>query len=304
MTRRPDLPVKKGKMMRVLTEEQKRRAIEVMRQYLNAPHDEEGRTQTETGSRLDQDRIKVIKDILGPLVSGYLDKTISLPEFKSKIDSTSKRHALWGFKGIKGQMFFNLVVKTADNLDECDQELKTAIVAPANEQIASSRIKTFLSYVKRLGENWVEAGNTRHGCPKTGSIPFFLSFFWQIQNRQWWPVYYTNSVQVMSDLNIWEPVGDLAEDYLAFKWINEELASLFTQESGKPFDLYGVEHVFWYRGGNPYGLAKPDGEPEPIKKDPITDPAPLSKFNWSIFPRATFLLWWQSSREWHATIRI
>jgi len=30
-----------------------------------------------------------------------------------------------------------------------------------------------------------------------------------------WPVYYTNSVNVITDLNLWQPTGELADDYLA-----------------------------------------------------------------------------------------
>src|SRR5207248_2348753 len=58
-------------------------------------------------------------------------------------------------------------------------------------------------------------------------------------------------------LNLWQPSDDLAEDYVTFKHLNEQLAEVFTKASGKPFDLYGVEHVFWFKGGNPFGGAKP-----------------------------------------------
>ena len=74
-------------------------------------------------------------------------------------------------------MFFNMVVNVADEPDECSQEIRSAIAAPGNEQIASSRIKTFASYLQQLGDQWVSAGNTRYGCPKLGSIPFLLSYF-------------------------------------------------------------------------------------------------------------------------------
>jgi hypothetical protein len=193
---------------------------------------------------------------LKPLVQSYLDGSTELAAFKSRIDSLSKSSRFWGFKGIKGQMFFNMVVNVADDLQECDQEIKSAISLPANEQIASSRIKTFASYVQRLGEQWVSAGNTRHGCPKAGSIPFFLSYFWQIQNRDTWPVYYTSGVNAMVDLNLWQPSGDLADDYVAYKRLHEELASLFAADTGRAFHLYDVEHVFWLKGGNPYEAAQ------------------------------------------------
>ena len=187
-----------------------------------------GRPRSKWTSSLTRTESILIENELKPLLADYLAGKIALAEFKSKVDGVNKRNELWGFKGIKGQMFFNMVVNVADDAEECDQELKSALAVPPNEQIASSRIKTFLSYIKRLGEQWVSGGNTRYGVPKMGSVPFFLSYFWQIQDREVWPVYYTNAVQTMTDLNIWQPTEDIADDYLTFKRIQEALVKLFS----------------------------------------------------------------------------
>ena len=213
--------------MDILNEQQLQHAKKVMEEYLSAPADEDRLTPSEESHKIDQDRIKVIKNQLDPLLAEYLEGHVPLPDFRLKIDSISKRQQHWGFKGIKGQMFFNMVIKVSEDMDECDQEIKAAIALPANEQMASSRIKTFKSYVKRLGDEWVEAGNTRHGCPKVGSIPFFLSYFWQIKDYKTWPVYYTNSVNTMSDLNIWQSTGDIAEDYIIFRQFQPVYRAIF-----------------------------------------------------------------------------
>lgn len=251
----------------MLNEQQKKRAVEVMQEYLAAPDEKQKEPSTEVKKRtfpVDEERKRVIKGELEPVLSGFLNDQIGLSEFKSKVDSTNKRNSYWGFKGIKGQMFFNLIVKVAEDLDECSQEIKAAIKIPENETIASSRIKTFESYIKRLDREWVEAGNDSRGCPKVSSIPFFLSYFWQIQDWKIWPVYYTNSVQTMNDLNLWSESGNLGEDYISFKKIHEELKELFSNKSGKLFNLYMVEHVFWFKGGNP--LTNTGGKAtEPIK---------------------------------------
>jgi hypothetical protein len=244
------------RMMSILNEQQRKRAVEVMNEYLSAPVGADGKTLVERSAELDHNRVKVIEDALKPLLGNYLAGIVALADFKSKIDSINKRNELWGFKGIKGQMFFNMVVNVADNTEECDQELKSALAVPANDQIASSRIKTFLSYIKRLGEQWVSGGNTRYGAPKPGSAPFFLSYFWQVQEREVWPVYYTNAVQTLTDLNIWQPSEDIAEDYVTFKRVQEALKRLFSEASNRPFSLYDVEHVFWFKGGNPYESVK------------------------------------------------
>lgn len=244
-------------MDKLLQPEQEARAIRVMREYLAAPNDPEGRPIEAVQAERDRKRLDLIKTSLRPLLESYLAGRTSLPTFKTEIDGLNKRHEYWGFKGIKGQMFFNMVVNAAASEAEVDQELKAAIAVPASDQLAASRINTFASYVKRLGDSRVAAGESAHSRPKVGSTPFFLSYFWQIQDPQRWPVYYTNSVQVMTDLNLWQPSSDLASDYVAFKRIHEELAALFTREARKPFGLYEVEHVFWFKGGNPFGGNKP-----------------------------------------------
>jgi hypothetical protein len=243
--------------MTVLNCEQQHRAIELLHEYLKAPPDSEGLTPRQRMEHLDRERVSLIDGTLRPLVATYLSGETPLYEFKTKVDGINKRNEYWGFKGVKGQMFFNMVVNAAESEDECDAELKAAVVEPASDEMAKSRIRTFANYVKRLGDRVVQAGGSNHARPKVGSVPFFLSYFWQLQNRAVWPVYYTNSVKTMVDANLWTPQDDLADDYIDYKLLNRELAELFSRDAGIPFSLYDVEHVFWVKGGNPYGKSTP-----------------------------------------------
>jgi hypothetical protein len=279
----------------MLTPEQRNRAIEVMQEFLTAPRNADGRTPLESDTELDMNRVRMIDAELKPLVESYLAGQTPLAEFKSKIDGINKRNEFWGFKGIKGQMFFNMVVNVADDESECDQEIKAAIALPTGEDIARSRIKTFHSYMRRIGNVFVEGGGTKQGRPKPGSIPFFLSYFWQIQDRTTWPVYYTNGVKTMIDLNLWQPSDELADDYIAFKRLQEELAALFSQVSKRPFDIYGVEHVLWFKGGNPYVESKPlreTEEPTPPRANPraVEDATTFSRLPESYVPPVIAIL--------------
>lgn len=261
----------------MLTKEQEDRALQLVQEYL-AAENPDGTTPLQVQSDRDQKRRELIKQSLQPLLVGYLSGSVQLAEFKSQNDSLNKANSFWGFRGFKGQMFFNILTNVASSFGdaaeavsfkEYDSELKAALAMPPSEDAAKSRIKNFVSYVNRLGEQYVSAGGTRSGCPKVGSIPFFLSYFWQIQSLDKWPVYYTNSVNTMADLNLWQPGEDAAENYISFKKKHEELGQLFTEKSGKPFGFYEVEHVFWFKGGNPLGGERPlcsdapksDGEP-------------------------------------------
>src|ERR1035438_4151523 len=129
-----------------LDEQKRKRAIEVLNEYLSAPPGPEGKTPLELEADCDAARVKLIENELKPLLAGYLAGKVPLADFKSKADGINKRNELWGFKGIKGQMFFNMVVNVADDPEKCDHELKSALAAPANEQVAASRIRAFLSY--------------------------------------------------------------------------------------------------------------------------------------------------------------
>lgn len=274
----------------MLTKEQKDRAIQLMQEYLAAKNPD-GTTPLQVQSDRDQKRRGLIKQSLQPLLAGYLSDTIQLSEFKSQNDSLNKANGFWGFRGFKGQMFFNILTNVATSfgdaneaasLKEYNAELRAALAMPLSEDMAKSRIKNFTSYVNRLGDQFVSAGGTRSGCPKVGSIPFFLSYFWQIQSLDKWPVYYTNSVNTMADLNLWQPGEDAAENYVAFKQVHEELGQLFTKVSGKTFGFYEVEHVFWFKGGNPLGGAKPlsfgtqDLNDEPKQESAAPDRLPES----------------------------
>ena len=225
---------------------------EIMRQYLNAPPNKDGKTPAQISENGDKERATLIDSTLKPLLADYLSGKVPLDIFKPKNDGINKEHRRWGFQGIKGQMFFNLVVNGSGNAAECDKELKAAIAVPGDEDAARNQINTFASYVRRIGDEHVKAGGSKQGRPKPSSIPFFLSYFWQVQDRQTWPIYYTNAVKTMNALRIWQPGSDLAENYIAFKHLYEELAQKFAVASGKPFGLYDVEHVFWFIGEHPF----------------------------------------------------
>lgn len=243
-------------------------AIEAMKEYSSA-YNSEGKSIFEDGINRDQKREQVIEKELKPLLSDYLDGNLELSVFKAKVNGINMRNNLWGFNGVKGQMFFNMVFNVADDIEECSSEIKAAITLPENEQIASSRIKNFSSYVKRLRDQWVEAGNNKRNTPKISSIPFYLSYFWQIQDHNVWPVYYPSNINMIQDLNFWQPSGDLSQDYLSFKRLQEELAELFSENSDYRFNLYKVEHVFWYRANKENLLITPEIEDSSGKNDTI-----------------------------------
>ena len=246
--------------MPILDDQQKRRAVEALTLYLNAPAGDDGKTPVEKDVFLDANRKSLIASELRPLLEQFIAGSLPLEEFKTKVDGNNKRHNHWGFSGIKGQMFFNMLVNSAGDMAECRAELQAALACPTSEDIAKSRMRTLAAYTRRVGDELVAGGATGHQRPKESSVQLFLSYFWQISAPEIWPVMYTTSCSTMTTLNLWQQSGDMADDYILFKHIHEELKTIFKEQTGREFDLYQVEHVFWFfqQGGGWSGNAAPE----------------------------------------------
>ena len=169
-------------------------------------------------------RIEVIEQKLKPLLGRYFDGSLAAADLQRQVDATNRQNPLWGFGGIKGQMFFNLLMKTAEDLSEFDTQFRSAIRVPAGEEDAATCLRNFKSYVVRIGRQFLEAGGDVRKRPNPNSSAFFVSYFWQIQEREVWPVYYTNSVQVIEGMNLSEETGEIGQDYLTYKRLHETLS--------------------------------------------------------------------------------
>ena len=104
--------------MGILNEQQLQHAKKVMEEYLSAPADEDGLTPSEESHKIDQDRIKVIKNQLDPLLAEYLEGHVPLPDFRLKIDSISNIGDLRALKvkcfltwSLKSQMIWMNVIR-------------------------------------------------------------------------------------------------------------------------------------------------------------------------------------------------
>lgn len=249
-----------------LTPELRRIAIEAVTAYLAAPADLDGRTPVALEAETDRGRVEIIETKLKPLLARFFQGSVPFLDFKRQVDSTNKQNPLWGFSGAKGQMFFNLLTTAADNKAELEAELKAAARVPTNEDEAAEKLRKFKKYVVHVGEQFIKGGGDRHARPNPGSAPFFISYFWQVQDRDVWPVYYTNTIQMITDMNLWQDTGEVGDDYLSYKRLHETLLRIFSQAAGRSFTLYDVEHVylpFALVGGRKYSTAARNSRQHP-----------------------------------------
>ncbi|WP_418286776.1 hypothetical protein [Halorubrum sp. DTA46] len=148
--------------------------------------DSQGKVVTmEEADQRREDRLPVLRE----LIEDFLSEDLPLGEFKTEIDGQNKRFPYWGFKGMNGMMFFNMIYSSAgeERWDELGDLLRNIIQTPTDKTEAKAKIRSLQGFVERL-RNEVEDLRT---APRPGSIPYFLSYFWQVQDPERYPIYYT-----------------------------------------------------------------------------------------------------------------
>lgn len=156
---------------------------------------------------------------LRDLIDRFLTGQLSVSAFRTAIDSFVKSEPHWGFKGT-ALMFFTQLVKAAEP-DRLTTALRDALPPPHDEDGARAKIGAFRDFVIEARDRAAELGRTR---PQVGRINFFLSFFWEAQEREAWPIYFPNSRDVLSREGALDLVGSSADKYVAYRRVMLELA--------------------------------------------------------------------------------
>lgn len=209
----------------------------------------------------DEQREAAIPDhaqALAEFLSGALD----VEGFRSRMDSLTKKYPLWGFRGTS-QMFFNQLTKAADPA-ALDAALKTALPAPADEDEAVARLEGLVAAVEAARERADTVGATR---PGVGRVDAFVTFFWELQDREAWPIFFPNSRNVLEEQGLLDVAQPQPALYRAYRARVMELKELLDTGS------WGVEHLLWFlgqgqeqdgpEGGDDGGDAENGGDEQP-----------------------------------------
>lgn len=227
-----------------LSEEQTQKIIHVWSFYVENVERFLNKSGEFTDKELDQRRLLSIPEIQ-KLITDFIDGQLELGIFKTKLDGINKKNRLWGFMAINGQMFFNVLTKNSQKggrTEELLVLLRDAILMPTSQTETRFKIEKFVQFVRELSQ----LSENLQGAAKVGSIPYFLSYFWQIQNQEKFPIYYTSMVTAFQKLDIWSPSKNAVEDYLEFYDLNFEMVEILRRHTGnKQLSLWDVEHAFW-----------------------------------------------------------
>jgi len=222
----------------------KQRVQEIWQKYIADGEQFFNANEEISAQELDLRRHETIPEVMD-WFQRFLTNEVPLEEFKTAIDGINKRNPYWGFKGINGQMFFNMLTKNSlagNCLDELTSTLKKVLPAPNSPSNMKERIDQLAIFTRDVGKY----SQDMRAAPKVGAIPFFISYFWQIQDPDTVPVYYTSMVRSLTELDIWSPLGEVAEDYLAFYHLNHEMVQMLSSSADRQLHLWDVEHAFWF----------------------------------------------------------
>lgn len=194
--------------------------------------------ETRKFEEFDKLRMQVINELRITLNKFFLNE-ISIEELRYIIDTTNKRNPLWGFRGINGQMFFNMLLNSTTNLNGLSNVLKEVLRCPTNISSAKSKINTLIDFIKTE-----TSAEDKRSLPRIKSTLYFLSYFWQVQKPEEYPIFFSSLEQTLTELGFLKYNEDLASYYEEFFNVNMELLNLFQQKNIKA-NLWLVEHVFW-----------------------------------------------------------
>lgn len=212
---------------------------------------------------IDKKRILAIEDIK-KIIASFLNGETDVFSFKTSLDSYNKRNNLWGFTAVKGQMFFNQLVRTyGDDGQKFPNLLKEVIREPKDLNEALNFIEKLETYIS---DDYDKASDKRK-VPKPSSVGYFLSYFWQIHNYKKWPILYSSLISTFSEIGIWEEKENQKETYRFFYHLNEDIKAFLSSKTNSKIGNWGVEHCFWSLHLNnraPEPKTKPKIESEPV----------------------------------------
>lgn len=225
----------------MITEDKKQQIVSIWDEYI-ADNKTVLDTKGNAYDNIDERRTEAIEE-LRMIVNDFLIGGIDLAEFKTDVDSFNKKNNLWGFTSIKGQMFFNLLAKTASEGDEeiLTLILKDGVSEPENLTDALRKIEALDKYVSKI----FNKAPDKRKAPNPGSIGYFLSYFWQIHDYQKWPIMYSSLIVSFTDMGLWIDQPTPKEAYKKFYELNESVKDILSAHVGKPIKNWEAEHAFW-----------------------------------------------------------
>lgn len=224
-------------------------------------------------------RLTVVPQLL-ELLQQLRDGAIQLPVFRETFDAkTRKEWDVFGLKGMSGAMFLNKLVLHVPDQTALRRELLAAVAVPENVSAAQQQMSAFLRFLNGL----IDSGQVSRIRLQPGRVPFFLSAWWHLQNRELWPAYYESGRWALTEIGLFSETGDPLRDYFSFRECWLDLAQEFQLDTWKQEEVLIHAHRTHGESVVPVTVPIPIDRPRlPADKDG-DDPTPKhSEVQWML----------------------
>jgi len=162
----------------------------------------------------------------------------------------SKVHNLWGFSATNGQMFFNVLYNNSEDHEDLASLLRAMLPVPKDRADAVSRMTDFDTYV--------DTDNQRLENPRAraarNSAPFFLSYFWNVQEEGRHPIYFPSAVRGLALVGfqyLYEFEAP-ADRYDAYYELMTMVRRAYEETSMTSLGFTPAEDFLWWRANQDY----------------------------------------------------
>ena len=205
--------------------------------------------------REQRDRIRPgIREEILNLLRRFLSGEVQPEELRATFDKKTRNEwQSFALKGMNGAMVLNVLVKHSPDPQVLSGMLQQVLPKPADDAEAREKFGVFGRYLQNLRDSAV--GKTQQFTQ--ARMPFFCSSWWHMQDMDAWPIYYTSGRKALEADGLFEPTGDVIEDYLSFRHAYREL------QNALGLKTWDLELLLRWHGERPIG---------PIEPDPIIEP--------------------------------
>lgn len=251
---------------------EKSRALGFLEGYRRAGLTVLNQGQTYPFREFDQKRVEAIPEILR-LLRDFLAGSVDLIGLKESHEVLCRRHDYWGFKGFSGQMVLNQLTNWSQASTEMTSLLRASLAAPADRGEAAKKIDSLDSKIGRLIPDEKKL--------RRASLPYFVSYFWQIQGPAKIPVQYGSIKRTLAEMGVVETNEGPGSYFTQFWDTQDALADLYAAQ----LDIRGanrywfVEHVLWFNRHE-----QQEKPVRPREAGEITTPTPVQGYRQYIPP--------------------
>lgn len=162
---------------------------------------------------LDEQRVVDQQEML-ELLNSYLTGRITTERLRAIFDQkTRKDWNTFGFKGMSGAMFLNVLVKHIVDEQALTNQLHAILPVPLNPQDGRKRMRDFIQFLERL----ISSQQISKRLVQPARVPFFVSAWWHLQATEQWPIFYPRTRQLLELEGLYTASQNPIEDYFTFR---------------------------------------------------------------------------------------